>query len=494
MRESLEDHLRRVTRNFSAALPEEDTLALGRDLLRELERAHAESPQRHPPLGLAEIAAVDGKPLLEGGGADGTVAEDLFQTGALLYSLASGKAADVSWRLDGPPEPPGSSVRRRSLFAALGSPRRERRFATAAEARAAVEAALAPAVDAAWPLFRGDAERRGVAAVSAPARGLTRLWDADLGPVTASPVIAGGLVLVATVDGRLVWLSPDSGRVLHETKLGSAIESSPAVAAGVLYVGTDDGECVAVDVEAASIRWRARLGQVVRSSPLPVEGGVVVGVVQPKGAGGLVLLDAKGKPAWMAKLPAVFSSAAQSAGRLVVGADDGSLSAFDAAKGAPAWTVALGGKVRGTPAIADGIVYVGDFGGRLSARKIEDGSAVWAAELGAALYSSPAVAADAVALGANDGTLHAIDRATGAIRFQAKTRGPIVASPLSASGAFLFGSTDGDLYLFDAKGAQVARASLAPGGISSSAAATGDRVFVGSARGVHALRLGAPSA
>src|SRR5262245_40842648 len=55
MRETLEDELRRATRNFSAPLAEDATLALGRDLLRELARAHAETPPRHPDLSLGSI-------------------------------------------------------------------------------------------------------------------------------------------------------------------------------------------------------------------------------------------------------------------------------------------------------------------------------------------------------------------------------------------------------------------------------------------------------
>lgn len=489
MRETLEDHLRRVTRNFTASLAEDEALALGRDLLAQMQRAHCETPPRHPALDLASIAFGDGRPVLEGGSADGSVGEDLFQLGALLYSLAAGKPADVSWRLDGPPEAPGSSVLRRSLFTALASPRRERRFATAAEALAAVAAAAAPTSEAPWPLFRGEPGRRGIA-VGAPAPSrLAPLWDAAIGAVVASPVLAAGMTLAATADGRLVWLDSVSGRVLHEMKLASAIESSPAVAGGVAYVGTDDGECVAVDLASASLRWRARLGQVVRSSPLPVGDRVLVGVVEAKGAGGLVALDARGKTAWKAKLQAVFSSPALCGERVVVGSDDGSVHAIDLATGSVAWSAVVGGKVRGTPAATADAVYVGDFGGRLSALKAADGTRLWSAELGAALYSSPAVGEDVVVLGANDGSLHGVDRGSGALRFETRTRGPIVSSPLAAAGAFVVGSTDGDLYLVDSAGAVLARHGLAPGGVASSAAAAGDRIVVGSARGVHTLRL-----
>jgi hypothetical protein len=59
-----------------------------------------------------------------------------------------------------------------------------------------------------------------------------------------------------------------------------------------------------------------------------------------------------------------------------------------------------------------------------------------------------------------------------------------------ASGAlFLVGSTDGSLYLVDAEGRVADRREISRDGIQSSPALDGDRVFIGSARGVHALRL-----
>ena len=78
---TLEDHLRRITRNFTAPLPEADVLALGRDLARELARAHAESPARHPDVDPAAITLEDGKPRLQGGTPIGSVAADLFEIG-----------------------------------------------------------------------------------------------------------------------------------------------------------------------------------------------------------------------------------------------------------------------------------------------------------------------------------------------------------------------------------------------------------------------------
>jgi hypothetical protein len=53
----------------------------------------------------------------------------------------------------------------------------------------------------------------------------------------------------------------------------------------------------------------------------------------------------------------------------------------------------------------------------------------------------------------------------------------------------LIGSTDGELYLLDGQGRVQARAALSKDGIQSSPAVDGGFAFVGSSRGLHALRL-----
>src|SRR5258708_19661534 len=103
--EFLEDHLRRLTRNFTARLPEDVVFALGGDLARELTRAHAASPPRHPSLEPAAVPMVDGRPRLEGGGPEGDPAEALLGLGALLHSLAPADGPHASSRLHRPPPP-----------------------------------------------------------------------------------------------------------------------------------------------------------------------------------------------------------------------------------------------------------------------------------------------------------------------------------------------------------------------------------------------------
>ncbi len=484
----LADHLRRATRNFTARLPEDSVFSLGHALAVELARAHAEEPARHPELDPDTIAMVNDAPRLTGGGAAGEVPEDLFRLGCLLSSLALGTAPEVSWRLDGPPPAELSTVRRRAVLAALAAPRRADRYGTAEEAAselAAAAAAVAPV--AAWPLFRGDAGRTGArpGVVAARAR---PVWRAAVGPVVASPVLTADLVLVPTGAGRLVFLDRRRGRVLHEVMVG-ATESSPALADGVLYVGTDEGALLAIDVATGAERFRAKLGGLVRSSPLPLGDRIVVGVVDAKAGGALVAIDAKGKVVWTRKLGGVFSSPAQAEDRVLCGSDEGALHAVDAATGAVAWTATLGAKVRATPAVTGGLAIVAAFDGRVVAVRVADGTEAWSAGLGHSVYSSACVSGQMAVLGCHEGHLHGLDARTGAARFQATTGGPVISSPVAVGAMTLAASTDGLLYLLDEAGKVVDRAPLATEGSQSSPAVDGAEVAVGSADGVHLLRL-----
>jgi outer membrane protein assembly factor BamB len=486
--ETLQDHLRRATRHFSARLPEDQVFALGVELARELARAHAEG--RHPELEPGAIPMTGGRPRLDGGGPQGDASEDVVALGALLNALASGQAAEVSWRLDGPPPCEASTLLRRATLAALAAPRRERRYPDAQAALGALEAALAPPAEGPgpWPAFRGSAARAGSAAGPAPSV-LTPAWSWTGAAVVASPVVAPDLVLAATTDGRLLFFESASGRLLHELALASGVESTPALEGPLAFLGTDDGELVAVDWRRGVLVWRAALGQLVRSSPLVHEGRVVVGVVETKQAGALLAVEAaRGKLLWKTRLDPVFSSPAAAAEGLVVGSDGG-LHGLDAAKGRLLWSADLGGKVRATPAVTGGVAVAGGFAGRVAAVRSADGAALWSRELGHPVYSSAAVGEGLLAFGCNEGHVHALDAATGAGRFEVATRGPVVGSPVLVGGSLLAASTDGELYLVDGQGRVAARARLAAGGSQSSPALAPGLVVVGSADGVHAFRL-----
>jgi outer membrane protein assembly factor BamB len=490
--ESLEDQLRRATRNFTARLPEDQVFALGRDLALELARAHAESPPRFPGIEPSRIAMESGRPRLPGGESKGSAVGELLELGALLHSLAAGVTPDVSWRLDGPPPAEASSLRRRAVLAALASPLCDV-YATASAAASALERALHPEPpgSAPWPLFRGTPTRAGTGPTSlAPPAGLGALWHAPLGAVVSSPLLTPDLVIALSADGRLVFLDRGTGTRIHEAKLASALESSPALLDRNLVLGTDDGEVLAIDTRDGRILYRVRLGEVVRSSPLPSGDRVLVGAVEGKGMGSLVALEVStGKTLWKRRLGPVFSSPALAGGLVLVGSDDERLYALTPERGEVAWSLPLSGRVRATPAVLGDTAVVADFKGRVVAVKAADGSVRWTQELKEPVYSSAALTPALAVLGCHDGRVYGLALETGEKRFELPTGGPVVSSPVALPDRFLAASTDGQLYLIDAEGRTLAKLAVAAEGIQSSPALDEHGVVIGSGRGLHAFRL-----
>ena len=68
------------------------------------------------------------------------------------------------------------------------------------------------------------------------------VWSVQVdAPVTASPVIANGTVLVADDGGTLTWLNLANGTVITSVQLGGPIKGAPALLDDATYVVTENG-------------------------------------------------------------------------------------------------------------------------------------------------------------------------------------------------------------------------------------------------------------
>jgi outer membrane protein assembly factor BamB len=65
-------------------------------------------------------------------------------------------------------------------------------------------------------------------------------------------VVAGGKVCVGSGDGRLYVLDLARGAKLEEFDAGSPITASPAVAQGRMVIGTQDGQVIAFGASPGS--------------------------------------------------------------------------------------------------------------------------------------------------------------------------------------------------------------------------------------------------
>lgn len=106
-------------------------------------------------------------------------------------------------------------------------------------------------------LNRGDNNyaTMGDEVVCTDARTGKRRWsrklDGDLeqqgGFLGTSPAAAGGSLFVATLDGSVLRIDEQSGKVVKTYRVGSPVRSQPAIVDGRIYVGTTDGKLVVID-------------------------------------------------------------------------------------------------------------------------------------------------------------------------------------------------------------------------------------------------------
>jgi outer membrane protein assembly factor BamB len=106
-------------------------------------------------------------------------------------------------------------------------------------------------------------------------------WTADIGAApAAAPAVAGGKILVATTDGRLVAL-PAMGcgtatcTPLWEAPTGANASEAPAVAGDVVYVGTTSGAISAFALHGCGAATCTPL-TTVDTGDAPITGGPIV--------------------------------------------------------------------------------------------------------------------------------------------------------------------------------------------------------------------------
>ncbi|HTQ54867.1 MAG TPA: PQQ-binding-like beta-propeller repeat protein [Bryobacteraceae bacterium] len=200
----------------------------------------------------------------------------------------------------------------------------------------------------------------------------------------------------------------------------------------------------------------------------------------------------------------VRSSPAVAQGAVLFGSEDGHLYCLNAADGALRWSFSTEGDLSSSPAAADGAVFFTAADGRIYALDLETGKPRWVVKTGDArpwLYGrgknrtwdywlpSPAVAGDVLYTGALDGRVRAIDPRTGTVKWQFDTGSTVRATPAVAAGMVYIGDMNGRLHaLAAATGAEKWRfeTSLAGqpfGEIQSSAAVAGGAVFFGARDG-----------
>ena len=116
--------------------------------------------------------------------------------------------------------------------------------------------ALASALFADWPQFRGNALLTGVATQPVPQR-LKLLWTYESGDsIESSPAVVDGVVYFGNQAGELHAVNLSDGKVRWKYKAKEAIaESSPTVAQGIVVIGDLSGYVHGVNAKDGKGLW-----------------------------------------------------------------------------------------------------------------------------------------------------------------------------------------------------------------------------------------------
>jgi outer membrane protein assembly factor BamB len=187
-----------------------------------------------------------------------------------------------------------------------------------------------------------------------------------------SPLLAGGLLVVALGDAGLVALSPADGAVRWRQPLAGVLGLESAE--DTLYVSTRDGKVRALGLTDGARRWEASPAPALTSPPTLLFGRLWVGATEAEAPSLLGLSPEGGEVLSRATLPAPLTARpATSAGYLLVPTNDrqGRLLALRNGQGEPAFTLRLDTPLRTAPVVLGDQLFVLGQDGRVLSWRIQ---------------------------------------------------------------------------------------------------------------------------
>jgi len=125
-----------------------------------------------------------------------------------------------------------------------------------------------------WPAYRHDGERTGATKKKTPAL-LTKRWETKLGTRASAPVIAGGMVFAAEVDGHAVCaMNATDGKIIWRFSAEGRVDSPPAFHQGLVLFGSRDGSVYCLRASDGALAWRF----------VPLERRLICAYEQPESA------------------------------------------------------------------------------------------------------------------------------------------------------------------------------------------------------------------
>ncbi|WLI87596.1 outer membrane protein assembly factor BamB [Massilia sp. R2A-15] len=275
-------------------------------------------------------------------------------------------------------------------------------------------------------------------------------------PLSAGVSSDGNMFVVGGVKGAVMAFDMD-GKALWTAQASSEVLSAPVVGQGMVVVRSIDNRIVGLDAKTGEKKWTVQRPSpplTLRTSPGMVIAGKDVIVAQPGGKL-LSLVIANGAPRWeiavgeargateLERVTDIGGTPVVIEGDVCAVSYQGRVGCFDLATGNARWTKELSSEVG--VAVDQRFVFASSDRGEVLAFNREGGVSAWKNDkLGYRRLSTPVSYGRAVAVGDYQGYIHFLSREDGAFLARAATDGsPVTATPLVAGSNLIFQTQNG---------------------------------------------------
>jgi outer membrane protein assembly factor BamB len=303
-----------------------------------------------------------------------------------------------------------------------------------------------------WPLFRGDVASTGALPESIGDE-LTEVWKFKYpkGAFDSSPIV------VSDQGNKTVYVAGMTVNVI--------------------------GKLVAIDFESGEKKWEFESEEGFMTSPSYRDGRVVVGDMM----GTIFCVDDQGKLVWKYAAQGEINSCANFFESLVlIGSQDATLYAFDAATGDISWKHETSDQIRCTATLAEDRCFLAGCDGFMHAVSVKDGTEIGVVEIGSPTGCTPAVLGDNVYFGTEQGDFYSVNWKTMKVNW--KFADPDGVTSIRGSAAvtknqIVYGARNRKLYSLDPATGKPLWTVTLKARIDGSPVIAGDRVYVGSTDG-----------
>ena len=305
---------------------------------------------------------------------------------------------------------------------------------------------LQPHTPSDWPLYGGDPGRTHAKpiAVSPP---FELVWEKKITAAIGQTILhQDGMIFIPTLNGKIDILRLESGKTVGKFKLSrSTIGAIALHGSQAIVVRRNEKPAIqAIDMKTGDEIWKAT-GETLLTEPLIAGEDLVVAYY----SGSLVCYDlASGELKWQTSLNTqTESSPAFSAGLVIVGGDDGRVTAWRGKN--LVWEYQTQGAIKASPTCLNDRVFIGSTDEHFYCLDLLNGQLLWSFSADGKIFLGAAADGEKVCFGTTQHTIYCLEGLKGNLLWRTPTSGVISTAPVITPAAVIFGSLDDHLYAVD---------------------------------------------